>query len=77
MVAKGIITSIFQYIELAIERLSTGAPIAELAKQHNLSEAKVRRYIENAVLMARSRMYEKDVSNTEWTSHGGRSSALH
>jgi hypothetical protein len=47
------------YIDLAIERLTTGAPTAELAKQYRLSEGKVRRYIDRAVLLARSRMFEK------------------
>jgi hypothetical protein len=48
-----------QCIDLAIERITTGAGIAQLAKRHNLNEAKVRRYIERAVLLARSRMYER------------------
>lgn len=50
---------LLQCIELAIERISTGATIAELAKRYNLSESKVRRHIENAIFLARSRMYEK------------------
>ena len=49
-------------INLAIERMTTGVAISELAKRHNLSEEKVRRYIENAVLLARSRMFEKNLS---------------
>ena len=48
-----------QYFDLAIERITTGASIAELAKQHHLSEEKVRRYIDRAVLLARSRMFER------------------
>lgn len=46
-------------IELAIERISMGASLAEVAKRHNLSERNVRRCIDNAILMARSRMFEK------------------
>lgn|ERR1044071_10022683 len=53
---------LLQCIELAIERITTGASIAELAKRHNLSESKVRRHIENAIFLARSRMYEKNPS---------------
>jgi len=53
-----------QYIDLAIERLTTGAATAELAERHHLSEGKVRRYIDRAVLLARSRMFEKNVSKT-------------
>lgn len=49
-------------LELAIERITTGATITELAKRHNLSESKVRRHIENAIFLARSRMYEKTPS---------------
>lgn len=52
------------YIDLAIERLTTGAATAELAKRYRLSEGKVRRYIDRAVLLARSRMFEKNVSKT-------------
>jgi len=48
-----------QYFDLAIERITTGASIAELAKRHHLSEEKVRRYIDRAVLLARSRMFER------------------
>jgi len=48
-----------QYFDLAIERITTGASIAQLAKQHHLSEEKVRRYIDRAVLLARSRMFER------------------
>jgi hypothetical protein len=44
---------------LAIERLTTGAATAELAERHHLSEGKVRRYIDRAVLLARSRMFER------------------
>ena len=53
-----------QYFDLAIERITTGASIAQLAKRHHLSEEKVRRYIDRAVLLARSRMFEKNVSKT-------------
>jgi hypothetical protein len=48
-----------QCIELAIERITTDASVAELAKRHHLSQEKVRRYIDRAVLMARSRMFER------------------
>jgi len=48
-----------QYFDLAIERITTGASIAELAKRHHLSEEKARRYIDRAVLLARSRMFER------------------
>jgi hypothetical protein len=48
-----------QYFDLAIERITTGASIAQLAKRHHLSEEKVRRYIDRAVLLARSRMFER------------------
>jgi hypothetical protein len=48
-----------KYIDLAIERLTTGAATAELAKRHHLTEGKVRRYIDRAVLLARSRMLER------------------
>ena len=53
---------LLQCIDLAIERITTGASIAELAKRHNLTESKVRRHIENAIFLARSRMYEKTPS---------------
>ena len=53
---------LLQCIDLAIERITTGASIAKLAKRHNLSESKVRRHIENAIFLARSRMYEKTPS---------------
>ncbi len=53
---------ILECIDLAIERITTGASIAELAKRHNLSESKVRRHIENAIFLARSRLYEKTPS---------------
>ena len=46
-------------IELAIERITTGMSIAELAKRHNLTDSKVRRDIETAIFLARSRMFEK------------------
>jgi len=49
-------------INLAIERMTTGVAISELAERHRLSEEKVRRYIENALLLARSRMFEKNPS---------------
>ena len=49
-------------IELAIERITTGMNIAELAKRHNLTESKVRRDIEIAIFLARSRMFEKTPS---------------
>jgi Mor family transcriptional regulator len=48
-----------QCIDLAIERITTGARIAELAKRHRLSEEKVRRYIDRAIFLARSRMFER------------------
>ena len=48
-----------QYFDLAIERITTGASIAQLAKRHHFSEEKVRRYIDRAVLLARSRMFER------------------
>lgn len=44
-----------QCIDLAIEHITTGASVMELAKRHNLSEHKVRRSIDNAVFLARSR----------------------
>ena len=46
-------------IELAIERITTGMSIAEMAKRHNLTASKVRRDIDTAILLARSRMFEK------------------
>jgi len=49
-------------IELAIERITTGRTIAELAKRHNLTESKVRRDIETAIFLARRRMFEKSPS---------------
>jgi len=49
-------------IELAIERITTGMSIAEMARRHNLTESKVRRDIDIAILLARSRMYEKTPS---------------
>jgi hypothetical protein len=51
-----------QCIELAIERITTGMSIAALAKRHNLTESKVRRDIETAIFLARSRMFEKNPS---------------
>ena len=51
-----------QCIELVIERITTGMTIAELAKRHNLTESKVRRDIESAIFLARSRMFEKTPS---------------
>ena len=45
-------------IELAIERITTGMSIAEL-ERHNLTDSKVRRDIETAIFLARSRMFEK------------------
>ena len=48
-----------KYIDLAIERLTTGACYCRASKRHHLSEGKVRRYIDRAVLLARSRMLEK------------------
>jgi hypothetical protein len=36
--------------------------IAEMAKRHNLTESKVRRDIDTAILLARSRMFEKTPS---------------
>jgi hypothetical protein len=50
---------VLQCIELAIERITTGMSIAELAKRHHLTESKVRRDIETAIFLARSRMFEK------------------
>ena len=49
-------------IELAIERITTGMSIAELAERHNLNQRKVRRDIETAIFLARSRMFEKTPS---------------
>ena len=49
-------------IELATERITTGMSIAEMAKRHNLTESKVRRDIDTAILLARSRMFEKTPS---------------
>jgi hypothetical protein len=49
-------------IELAIERITTGMSIAELAKRHNLTESKVRPDIETAIFLARRRMFEKSPS---------------
>ena len=49
-------------IELAIERITTGMSIAELAKRHNLTESKVRRDIEIAIFLARSHMFEQTPS---------------
>ena len=46
-------------IDLAIEHISTGASIVDLAKRHDLSAHKARRYIETAVFLARSRMFER------------------
>jgi transcriptional regulator GlxA family with amidase domain len=51
---------LLQCIDLAIEHISTDASVMELAKRHNLSAYKVRRYIDNAVFLARSRMFERD-----------------
>jgi len=48
-----------KYIDLAIERLTTGACYCRASKRHHLSEGKVRQYIDRAVLLARSRMLEK------------------
>jgi len=50
---------LLQCINLAIEHISTGASVVDLAKRHNLSAYKVRRYIDNAVFLARSRMLER------------------
>ena len=50
---------VLQCIELAIERITTGMSIAELAKRHHLTESKVRRDIETAIFLARSHMFEK------------------
>jgi hypothetical protein len=49
-------------IELAIERITTGMTIAEIATRHNLTQSKVRRDIETAIFLARSRMFEKTPS---------------
>ena len=51
---------LLQCIELAIEHIGSGASIVELAKRHDLSAYKVRRYVETAVFLARSRMFERD-----------------
>ena len=51
---------LLQCIDLAIEHIASGASVVELAKRHNLSAYKVRRYIDNAVFLARSRMFERD-----------------
>jgi len=56
-------------IELAIERITTGMSIAELAKRHNLTESKVRRDIETAIFLARSRMFEKTPSRLTSLNH--------
>ena len=53
---------VLECIELAIERITTGMSIAELAKRHNLTQSKVRRDIETAIFLARSRMFEKTPS---------------
>ena len=53
---------LLQCIELAIERITTGLSIAELAKRHNLTESKVRPDIETAIFLARRRMFEKSPS---------------
>jgi len=50
---------LLQCIELAIERITTGMSIAELAKRHHLTESKLRRDIETAIFLARSRMFER------------------
>ena len=60
---------LLQCIDLAIERITTGASSAELAKRHNLTESKVRRLIENAIFLARSRMYEKTPSRLTSSLH--------
>jgi hypothetical protein len=51
---------LLQSLDLAIEHISTGASVVELATRHNLSAYKVRRCIDNAVFLARSRMFERD-----------------
>ena len=60
---------VLQCIELAIERITTGMSIAELAKQHHLTESKVRRDIETAIFFARSRMFEKTPSRLTSLNH--------
>ena len=61
---------LLQCIELAIERIKTGMSIADLAKRHNLTEHKVRRDIETAIFLARSRMFEKTPSaKPTWFNH--------
>ncbi len=55
---------LLQSLDLAIEQITTQASVADLAKRHNLSEDKVRRSIENAIFMARTRMYVKKRRNT-------------
>jgi hypothetical protein len=49
-------------IELAIERITTGMSIVEMAKRHDLTQSKVRRDIETGIFLARSRMFEKTAS---------------
>lgn len=61
---------LLQSVELAIEQITTDASVADLAKRHHLSEAKVRRSIENAIFMARTRMYVKKSRNA-MRSEGG------
>lgn len=48
-----------QSIDLAIEHIMTGMGMAELAERHNLAEDKVRRSIDKAIFLARSRLFEK------------------
>ena len=65
---------LLQSLELAIEQLTTHASVADLAKRHHLSEAKVRRLIENAIFMARTRMYVKKSRNAMRSESGDQGS---
>lgn len=60
---------VLQCIELAIERIASGMSVAELAKRHHLTESKVRRDIETAIFLARSRMFEKSPSRPTSSNH--------
>ena len=64
---------LLQSVELAIEQITTHASVADLAKRHHLSEAKVRRSIENAIFLARTRMYVKKSRNAMRSEGGQRS----
>ena len=60
---------VLQCVELAIERITTGMSVADLAKRHHLTESKVRRDIETAIFLARSRMFEKTPSRLTSLNH--------